>query len=77
MITGAAVLVVDGTYPAANGQWEAPPRYFVIIAFIEVATGTNSIKAPVTVGFPVPDNRRLEGFLRELNFGDSENISFS
>jgi hypothetical protein len=77
MITGAAVLVVDGTYPAADGQGQAPPGRLVIIAVMEEATGADAIKAPFTVFFLVPDNLRLEGFLRELNEGDSENLSLS
>jgi hypothetical protein len=77
MITGAAVLIVDGTYPAANGQRQAPPGRFIVITFIEEAAGAHAIKAPFTVFLPVPDNRRREGFLRELNEGDSENISLT
>ena len=63
MIAGADVLIVDGTYPA-SGQRQAPPRRFVIIAVMEVATGTDAIKAPFTVFFLVPDNHRLLLFLR-------------
>ena len=74
MITRAAALIVDRTYPA-SGQWQAPPGCFVIETVMEVAAGANAVKTPFTVGFPVPDYRRLEGFLRELNEGDSENIS--
>ena len=66
MITRAFVLIVDGTYPAANGQGQAPPGRFVVIAFIEEAAGALTIKASFTVFLLVPDNRRREGFPREL-----------
>ena len=70
------VLIVDCTYPA-DGQWKAPPRCFVIITVMEQATGTHTIKAPFTVSFLVPDDRLFQIFLRELNEGDSKNISLS
>jgi len=77
MIARAAVLIIDRTCPAANGQGQAPPGRFVIITVMEMAAGTLTIKAPFTVFYLVPDNHRLEGFLRGLNEGDSENISLS
>ena len=53
-------------YFAASGQWQAPPWRFIIVTAIEVATGTDAVKAPFAVATAVPNGIGILLFLHNL-----------